>query len=61
MRTVKYKIEYFNRAYNESYSMEKDDKDEAVALAKDISTLLEIEDVRLYELKEIDLQSYNIK
>lgn len=52
---MKYRIEYFNTVFNQSYSIECEDENDALEKAKSISSLFEIKDVRLYELKEIEI------
>jgi hypothetical protein len=54
MTVNKYRIEYFNTVFKVTGSVEAESLEEAIETAKNTSRLFEIEDVRLYEMIEID-------
>lgn len=50
-----YQISYYNKAFETNYTIKLEDREEAIQRANGIRALPEMKDVRLDEVKEIDL------
>lgn len=49
-----YRINYYNKVFKKDFTIKLTDFNEALTRARSIKSLIEIENVKLYEVKEID-------